>query len=57
MLQEYLRAESTVSEYCSGAVPPDSRVKEKDTRLDKAVKQVNDFDNAWDRNEGCNLNK
>jgi hypothetical protein len=54
MLQEYLRAEATVSARCSGAIPADSNVKGREMRLDKIVKQVLDFDNGWMRSEGCN---
>lgn len=54
MLQDYLRAEPTVSERCSGAVCLGNNVNAQGERLEKAVKQVNDFDNAWKANMNGN---
>ena len=54
MLQEYLRAASTVSERCSGAVPSGSNAEGKNTRLNESVKQIKDFDNAWKIHEEWN---
>jgi len=50
MLQKYLRAEPTVSERCSGAVPPENNPKGKNAHMSKAVRQVEDFENAWKKN-------
>jgi len=49
-LQEYLRAEPTVSERYSGAAPGDNNARGNDTHLAKAAKQVEDFENAWKKN-------
>ncbi|KAF8867141.1 hypothetical protein BDZ45DRAFT_794876 [Acephala macrosclerotiorum] len=48
MLQRYLQAEATATERfsgASGAFPPETATKE--TRLKRAMKQINDFDEAW----------
>ena len=50
MLQKYLQAEPTVSERCSSAAPPENNAKGKNAHMSKAVRQVEDFENAWKKN-------
>jgi hypothetical protein len=47
MLQEYLRADPTVSERCSGATQADKSGASKNFRSHKAKKQVENFDKVW----------
>lgn len=47
MLQEYLRADLTVSDRCSGAMPANTNRESTNTRSHEATKRVEDFNNAW----------
>jgi hypothetical protein len=52
MLQEYLQADPTVSEYCSGATQTDETRASKNARSHKVKKQAENFDKAWAGSEG-----
>jgi hypothetical protein len=52
MLQEYLQADTTVSEYCSGATQADKTRASKNARSHKAKKQAENFDKVWAGSEG-----
>jgi hypothetical protein len=52
MLQEYLQADPTVSEYCSGATQVDKTRASKDARSHMAKKQVENFDKIWAGSQG-----
>jgi hypothetical protein len=52
MLQEYLRADPTVSERCSGAAQADKTRTSKNAQSHKVKKQVENFDKIWAGNQG-----
>ncbi|KAI1465355.1 uncharacterized protein F4812DRAFT_438396 [Daldinia caldariorum] len=47
MLQEFLRAEPTISERVAGVVPSEKGDKDKTDRNDKAKRAIKEFENAW----------
>jgi hypothetical protein len=51
ILQKYLRADATVSERCSGAIPVNNSQESRNTRSNEAKKRVEDFDKIWAENE------
>ncbi|KAI1498171.1 hypothetical protein F5X99DRAFT_339730 [Biscogniauxia marginata] len=49
MLQEYLRADATVSERCSGVMGGGKDLKGKKTRKEQAAEEIKKFDDKWEK--------